>query len=76
MALRVRKRYLVKHFLKEVEVSLPENITKMFFQANIGFFSGMLLDLLESFGWDYFVKVKSNSLTVLLNKQEWEVIDT
>ncbi len=34
-------------FLKEVEVSLPENIAKVFFRADSGFFSGKLFDLLE-----------------------------
>lgn len=34
-------------FLKEVEVSLPENIPKVFFRADSGFFSGKLFDLLE-----------------------------
>jgi len=62
-------------FLKEVEVSLPENIAKVFFRADSGFFSGKLFDLLESFDWDYLVKVKLKNLTVLLKKQEWEVID-
>jgi hypothetical protein len=62
-------------FLKEVEASLPENIAKVFFRADNGFFSGKLFDLLESFGWDYLVKVKLKNLAVLLKKQEWEVID-
>jgi len=62
-------------FLKEVEVSLPENIAKVFFRADSGFFSGKLFDLLESFDWDYLVKVKLKNLAVLLKKQEWEVID-
>ena len=62
-------------FLKEVEVSLPKNIAKVFFRADSGFFSGKLFDLLESFGWDYLVKVKLKNLAVLLKKQEWEVID-
>src|SRR5680860_800598 len=62
-------------FLKEVEASLPENITKVFFRADSGFFSGKLFNLLESFGWDYLVKVKLKNLAVLLKKQEWEVID-
>ena len=45
-------------FLKEVKTSLPENIEKVFFRADSGFFSGGLFDLLESYGWDYLVKVK------------------
>ena len=43
--------------------------------ADSGFFSGKLFDLLESFGWDYLVKVKLKNLVGLLKKQEWEVID-
>jgi hypothetical protein len=62
-------------FLKEVEASLPKNITNVFFRADSGFFSGELFDLLESYGWDYLVKVKLKNLAVLLKKQEWEVID-
>lgn len=63
-------------FLREVEASLPKNIAKVFFRADSGFFSGKLFDLLESFDWDYLVKVKLKNLVVLLKKQEWEVIDT
>jgi hypothetical protein len=63
-------------FLKEVDVSLPENIAKVFFRADSVFFSGKLFDLLESFGWDYLVKVKLKKPVILLKKQEWEVIDT
>ena len=55
-------------FLKEVKASLPKNITKVFFRSDSGFFSGKLFDLLESFGWDYLVKVKLKNLTVLLKK--------
>jgi hypothetical protein len=62
-------------FLKEVEASLPKNIAKVFFRADSGFFSGKLFDLLESFDWDYLVKVKLKNLAALLKKQEWEVID-
>jgi len=55
-------------FLKEVGASLPTNITKVFFRADSGFFSGELFDLLESFGWDYLVKVKLKNLAGLLKK--------
>jgi hypothetical protein len=30
----------------------------VFFRADTGFFAGRLFDLLESFCWDYLVKVK------------------
>ena len=56
-------------FLKEVEISLKKNTTKVFFRADSGFFSGELFDLLEFFGWDYLVKVKLKNLAVLLIKR-------
>jgi hypothetical protein len=58
-------------FLKEVKTSLPKNITKVFFRADSGFFAGGLFDLLESFRWDYLVKVKLKNLEELLQLQTW-----
>jgi hypothetical protein len=48
----------IADFLKEVKISLPETIDKVFFRADSDFFSGELFDLLESYGLDYLVKVK------------------
>jgi hypothetical protein len=53
-------------FLKEVKASLPKNIAKVFFRADSGFFAEGLFDLLESFCWDYLVKVKLKNLEKLL----------
>jgi hypothetical protein len=61
-------------FLKEVEASLPGTIDKVFFRADSGFFSGGLFDLLESYGWDYLVKVKLKNLEKLLQSKTWEPI--
>ena len=58
-------------FLKEVKASLPKNIVKVFFRADSGFFAGGLFDLLESFNWDYLVKVKLKNLEKLLQLQTW-----
>ncbi len=58
-------------FLKEVKASLPKNIVKVFFRADSGFFSGGLFDSLESFCWDYLVKVKLKNLEKLLQTQTW-----
>lgn len=58
-------------FLKEVKASLPKNITKVFFRADSGFFSGQLFDLLELYYWDYLVKVKLKNLNKLLQSQTW-----
>jgi hypothetical protein len=61
-------------FLKEVQASLPETIDKVFFRADSGFFSGGLFDLLESYGWDYLVKMKLKNLEKLLQSKTWEPI--
>ena len=62
-------------FLKEVQSSLPRNIRKVFFRADSGFFSGGLFDLLESFYWDYLVKVKLKNLEDLLKAQDWTDVE-
>jgi hypothetical protein len=61
----------IVEFLKEVQSSLPRNVRKVFFRADSGFFSGKLFDLLESFSWDYLVKVKLKNLEKLLESQAW-----
>lgn len=61
-------------FLKEVKVSLPATIEKVFFRADSGFFSGGPLDLLESFDWDYLIKVKLKNLENLLQSKTWNPI--
>lgn len=58
-------------FLKEVSTCLPKKITKVLFMADSGFFAGGLFDLLESFKWDYLVKVKLKNLEGLLQSQTW-----
>jgi hypothetical protein len=65
----------VVEFLKEVQSSLPRNIRKVFFRADSGFFSGKLFDLLESFFWDYLVKVKLKNLEDLLKAQDWTDVE-
>lgn len=62
-------------FLREVEASLPEIVDKVFFRADSGFFFGKLFDLLESYDWDYLVKVKLKGLKKLLERQKWTVTD-
>jgi len=61
----------IVEFLKEVQTSLPRNIRKVFFRADSGFFSGELFDVLESYNWDYLVKVKLKNLEDLLKAQTW-----
>ena len=61
----------IADFLKKVKTSLPGTIDKVFFRADSGFFSGELFDLLESYGWDYLVKVKLKNLKKLLESKTW-----
>lgn len=61
----------IVEFLKEVHSNLPGNVRKVLFRADSGFFSGELFDLLESFSWDYLVKVKLKNLIDLLQAQTW-----
>ncbi len=65
----------VVEFLKEVQSSLPRNIRKVFFRADSGFFSGNLFDLLESYSWNYLVKVKLKNLEDLLKAQDWTDVE-
>jgi len=62
-------------FLKEVKASLPGNLQKVFFRADSGFFSGELFDSLESYFWDYLVKVKLKNLEDLLKVQDWSDVE-
>jgi hypothetical protein len=65
----------IVEFLKEVQSSLPGTIRKVFFRADSGFFSGELFDLLESFYWNYLVKVKLKNLEKLLQSQNWTDVE-
>ena len=65
----------ITEFLKEVRASLPASVGKVFFRADSGFFSGELLDLLESYGWDYLIKVKLKNLKKTLELQNWTMVD-
>jgi len=62
-------------FLKEVSTSLPKNIKKVLFRADSGFFAGGLFDLLESYCWNYLVKVKLKNLENLLQLQTWAGVE-
>ncbi|MBZ0201303.1 MAG: transposase, partial [Ignavibacteriaceae bacterium] len=61
-------------FVKQIVEILPEEIEKIFFRADSGFLNGSLFDLLESFGWDYLIKVKLKNLNSLLLEQQWEEV--
>jgi hypothetical protein len=65
----------ITDFLKEVKTSLPITIKRVFFRADSGFFGGNLFDLLESYGWDYLIKVKLKNLKNVLENQTWTLAE-
>lgn len=62
-------------FMKQTLVIVPQNITKVFFRADSGFFNGELFDLLEEKGHTYLVKVKLKNIKKLLESQKWKLTD-
>jgi len=58
-------------FIEETASIIPDNIEKIFFRADSGFFNGKLFDLLESKNWNYLIKVKLKNLKAVLNNQIW-----
>ena len=60
-------------FVKQTAAMFPENITKVFFRADSGFFNGDLFNLLEDLKYDYLVKVKqyTSISKILKNDIEW-----
>lgn len=61
-------------FIKQTAEILPQQVDKVFFRADSGFFSGELFDLLEELNWKYLIKVKLKNLHALLLKQQWEEV--
>jgi len=61
-------------FVQQTAALLPKHIQHVFFRADSGFFNGELLDLLESLGWTYLVKVKLKNLNQILKKQNWNPV--
>jgi hypothetical protein len=64
----------ITEILKEVKSNLSQKIKKVFFRADSGFFDGALFDLLESFEWDYLVKVKLKNLKQILGNQDFTAL--
>jgi hypothetical protein len=61
----------ITSFIEEIAVLIPQNVEKVFFRADSGFFNGKLFDLLELKNWDYLIKVKLKNLKELLKNQKW-----
>ncbi len=60
----------IVEFMKE-SMSYIKNGVKVIVRGDSGFFSGELLDYLESIGAGYLIKVKMKNLISLLGQQKW-----
>jgi hypothetical protein len=63
----------VVEFIKQLLAHLP-NRMRIIVRADSGYFVGALLDLLESRGHGYLIKVKLKNLVALLSQQQWTAI--
>lgn len=61
-------------FVKQTSKLLPAKVKQVFFRADSGFFNGLLLDLLEIYGWTYLIKVKLKNLKALLDTRDWQIL--
>ena len=64
-------------FMEQTLAILPNNVKKIFFRADSGFFNGKLFDILEEKRDEYLVKAKlTKPITSVLNGQKWVEIDS
>ena len=61
-------------FASECFARLPKGVWKVFVRADSAFFNGIFLDLLESRGALYLIKVKMKNLITLLSGKRWKQI--
>jgi hypothetical protein len=60
-------------FVKQLLAHLP-NQMRIIVRADSGYFDGALLDLLDTYGHGYLIKVKLKNLVSLLTQQQWAAI--
>jgi hypothetical protein len=62
----------IVEFIKQVQASFSGK--RIILRGDSGFFSGKLLDLLDSYKDEYLIKVKLKNLDELLAKQNWRSV--
>jgi len=62
-------------FIKQINAHIPENVKKVFYRCDSGFFDNTLIQEMENAGNDYLIKVKLKGLETLLNCQEWQAVE-
>jgi hypothetical protein len=63
----------IVEFMRQLLAHLPNRV-RIVFRGDSGFFSGELLDFLESRGHGYLIKVRLKNLMELMGKQVWDPI--
>lgn len=63
----------IVEFMKQLLAQLPDS-QRIFLRGDSGFFTGALLDYLDSLGHGYLIKVKLKNLVALLSSREWQPI--
>ena len=63
----------VVDFVRQLLAHLP-NRMRIIIRADSGYFVGALLDLLESYGHGYLIKVKLKNLRAVLTRQQWTAL--
>lgn len=63
----------IVEFMQQLCAHIP-NKARIIFRADSGFFSGSLMDWLDSRGHGYLIKVKLKNLVSLLERQVWSAI--
>ena len=64
----------IVEFMKECMAYTKKRV-RVIFRADSGFFSGELLDYLESVSAGYLIKVKTKNLVGLLEGQKWTTVE-
>jgi len=62
-------------FIKQIYSNTPENVKKLFFRCDSGFFDNELIQQMEEAGSDYLIKVKMKGLEKLLSIQHWQEVE-
>lgn len=62
-------------FIGQIKEHLPQNIQKVFYRCDSGFFDNSVIQKMEEQGDDYLIKVKLRGLESLLKLQEWQLVE-
>ena len=65
----------MEEFTKQTLEFIPENIKKLFFRCDCGFFDNRFIQLLEDLRHEYLIKAKFKGMKQMLKYQDWQPIE-